>query len=76
MEHYTHSGDTQFVLANESQIRLAQREAKNWFHQKNQMAHRGNEHTARSAVAEYILNRKGFTMYEMNAIYPKKVKVS
>lgn len=76
MENYTHSGDTQFVMANEAQIRLAQREAKNWFYQKNQMAHRGNEHPACSAVAEYILNCKGFTMYEMNAIYPKVVKVS
>ena len=67
MENYT-----QFIMANENQTREALRRARKWIGHPNQKAFTDGKHIA--AVAEYILNDAGYTMYEMNA--PKAVKVS
>jgi len=65
-----------FVLAEEFVKQECLRKAELWHTEKNQMLFESGQQnrTARyavAAVAEYIANEKGFTLYECNAKYPK-----
>ena len=66
--------DRIFVLASQEQAEEFMVTAMNWITAKNQTKFKDNGEIkmfATSAVAEYLANEKGFTMYPDNAKYPK-----
>ena len=66
---------TKFVQAYDSIRDEVISEATNWLNEPNQnhfeAANSLNQRFAITAVAEYLANKKGFTLYECNATYPK-----
>lgn len=65
-----------FVLASDEFADECNRRANDWYDAKNQKLFRECKHCAVPAVAEYLANVAGFTLYESNATYPKKEQAS
>lgn len=66
--------DRIFVLASDEQAEEFMVTAMNWISSGNQTKFKDSAEIkffALSAVAEYLANEKGFTMYPENAKYPK-----
>jgi hypothetical protein len=66
--------DRIFILATPEQAEAFMLTAINWNGAGNQHRFKDNPEVkifAISAVAEYLANEKGFTMYRENATYPK-----
>jgi hypothetical protein len=57
-----------FVLASPEATKAALKRANDWSNEVNQKTF--NDSSCNLAVAEFILNEKGFTMFEVNAKYP------
>ena len=62
---------TIFVKASEAVSDECITEAANWFDEPNQKMFSDTRSLATIAVAEYLANKKGFTLYDCNATYPK-----
>jgi len=60
-----------FVLASVEFGRECIEKAHKWISEPNQKTFSSAHSTAVSAVAEFLANEKGFTLYECNAKYPK-----
>lgn len=63
-----------FVLANEDVRKECVKKAQAWANEPNQVLFGQNteQHDiAVAAVAEYIANEKGFSMFNINSKYPK-----
>jgi len=61
-----------FVFASEELCKECVDRAEAWLVEDNQRAFADNDIVACCAVAEYIANEKGFTLYKRNAKYPKQ----
>lgn len=60
-----------FVKASKELADEAMAQARAWYEEENQTMFNDTRSTAVGAVAEYILNEKGFTLFDCNAKYPK-----
>ena len=61
-----------FVLAPDELKKECLEKAQKWHSEPNQHMFVDGRTGFITAVAEYIANEKGFTLYECNATYPKK----
>lgn len=65
-----------FIRASDEVRDVCLSEASNWINEPNQnqfknMSGSLHQRYAVAAVAEYLANKKGFTLYDSNATYPK-----
>jgi hypothetical protein len=60
-----------FILAPEEVKKECLRRAEKWHSEPNQKMFVTGKHAFILAVAEFLANEKGLTLYECNATYPK-----
>ena len=69
--------DRVFVLASKEFADRCNDRARDWVHELNQRAFNVDKDgwvaSPCDAVAEFLANEKGFTLYECNAKYPKSI---
>jgi len=64
-----------FVLASDEVMKDCYERAQAWYNEPNQKMFKDVQSIARSAIAEFIANEQGFTLFELSATYPKSAKL-